>query len=115
MSRVRTLARLQPGVEASGARHVVPLLRDIHLVSRPSTIALDNHLVLAMDDISVPLEGYFAPADEHVSELVKFLRGWDRRVRRALPSPPRAAPAPPRAPGPGGRPPPPRPQAAAPP
>src|SRR5258708_30885144 len=80
MSRVRTLARLQPGVEASGARHVVPLLRDIHLVSRRSTIALDNHLVLAMDDISVPLEGYSAPADEHVSELVKFLRGWDRRA-----------------------------------
>src|SRR5581483_12410735 len=31
-------------------------------------------------DISMPLEGYSAPADEHVTELVKFLRGWDRRA-----------------------------------
>jgi len=80
MIHVCSLARLHPTVEATGARHVVTLLRDIHLVSRPSTIALDNHLVLAMDDISVPLEGYSAPADEHVTELVKFLRGWDRRA-----------------------------------
>ena len=28
----------------------------------------------------MPLEGYSAPADEHVTELVKFLRGWDRRA-----------------------------------
>src|SRR2546430_9013228 len=84
MIHVCSLARLHPTVEATGARHVVTLLRDIHLVSRPSTIALDNHLVLAMDDISVPLEGYSAPADEHVSELVKFLRGWDRRAAPVL-------------------------------
>ena len=80
MIHVCSLARLHPTVESTGARHVVTLLRDIHLVSRPSTIALDNHLVLAMDDISVPLEGYSAPAEEHVSELVKFLHEWDRRA-----------------------------------
>src|ERR1700694_2319537 len=79
MIHVCSLARLHPTVETTGARHVVTLLRDIHLVSRPSTIAVDNHLVLPMDDISMPLEGYSAPADEHVTELVKFLRGWDRR------------------------------------
>ena len=80
MIHVCSLARLHPTVESTGARHVVTLLRDIHLVSRPSTIALDHHLVLAMDDISIPLEGYSAPAHEHVTELVKFLRGWDRRA-----------------------------------
>jgi predicted protein tyrosine phosphatase len=80
MIHVCSLARLHPTVEAAGARHVVTLLRDVHLVSRPSTITLDNHLVLPMDDISMPLEGYSAPAEEHVTELVKFLRGWDRRA-----------------------------------
>src|ERR1700693_6083017 len=80
MIHVCSLARLHPTVESTGGRHVVTLLRDVHLVSRPSTIALDHHLVLAMDDISIPLEGYSAPAHEHVSELVKFLRGWDRRA-----------------------------------
>ncbi len=81
MIHVCSLARLHPTVESTGARHVVTLLRDIHLVSRPSTIALDNHLVLAMDDISIPLEGYSAPADEHVTELVKFLHGWSPNTR----------------------------------
>jgi predicted protein tyrosine phosphatase len=80
MIHVCSLARLHGTVESTGARHVVTLLRDVHLVSRPNGIALDNHLVLAMDDISMPLEGYSAPADEHVTELVKFLRGWDRRA-----------------------------------
>ena len=80
MIHVCSLARLHLTVETTGARHVVTLLRDVHLVSRPSTITLDNHLVLPMDDISMPLEGYSAPAEEHVMELVKFLRGWDRRA-----------------------------------
>lgn len=80
MIHVCSLARLHSIVESTRARHVVTLLRDVHLVSRPRTIALDHHLVLAMDDISIPLEGYSAPAHEHVSELVKFLRGWDRRA-----------------------------------
>jgi len=80
MIHVCSLARLHATVESTGARHIVTLLRDVHLVSRPNGIAIDNHLVLAMDDISMPLEGYSAPADEHVTELVKFLRGWDRRA-----------------------------------
>jgi len=80
MIHVCSLARVDATVESTGARHVVTLLRDVHLVSRPNGIALDNHLVLAMDDIRMPLEGYSAPADEHVTELVKFLRGWDRRA-----------------------------------
>jgi predicted protein tyrosine phosphatase len=80
MIHVCSLARLHPTVDATGARHVVTLMRDVHLVSRPTTIALDCHLVLEVDDISVPLEGYSAPADEHVTELVRFLKGWDRRT-----------------------------------
>jgi predicted protein tyrosine phosphatase len=80
MIHVCSLARLHPIVDTTGARHVVTLMRDAHLVSRPRAIAVDNHLVLAMDDISVPLEGYTAPADEHVTELVRFLRGWDRQA-----------------------------------
>src|SRR5260370_23037877 len=88
MIHVCSLARLHPTVESTGARHVVTLLRHVHLVSRPSTIALDNHLVLAMDDISLPLEGYSPPADEHVMDLVKFLRGWDRRAPPATRCPP---------------------------
>src|SRR5260370_4765267 len=31
-----------------------------------------------MDDITGPLDGYIAPADENVSKLLDFVRGWDR-------------------------------------
>ena len=57
---------------------MVTLLRDVHLVRRPGTVRFGNHLVLAIDDISVPLEGYTLPADEHVIELIRFVKAWDR-------------------------------------
>lgn len=78
MIHVCSLARLHETVEGSGARHVVTLLRDHHLVRRPDAITHANHLVLAVDDISVPLDGYTLPADEHVGELIRFVKAWDR-------------------------------------
>jgi predicted protein tyrosine phosphatase len=78
MIHVCSLARLHQTVEATGARHVVTLLKDVELVQRPDGVASENHLVLGMDDITGPLEGYVAPADEHVTKLLDFVRGWDR-------------------------------------
>ena len=31
-----------------------------------------------MDDIAEPLDGHVAPADEHVTRLIAFVRAWDR-------------------------------------
>jgi predicted protein tyrosine phosphatase len=78
MIHVCSLARLQQTVEQTGARHVVTLLKDTDLVQRPGGIVSENHLILGMDDITGPLEGYVAPADEHVTRLLAFVRGWDR-------------------------------------
>jgi len=78
MIHVCSLARLHKTVEDTGARHVVTLLKDIDLVRRPDVIIPDNHLILGMDDISEPLDGYVAPADEHLTRLIEFVRGWDR-------------------------------------
>lgn len=78
MIHVCSLARLHTTVEETGARHVVSLLKDIELVRRPPAIAHTNHLLLRMDDISVPLDGYTMPAEEHIAELLAFMRGWDR-------------------------------------
>jgi predicted protein tyrosine phosphatase len=79
MIHVCSLARLHKIVEHTGARHVVTLLRDVDLVRRPDFVAPGNHLILGMDDITEPLDGYVAPADEHVSKLIAFVRGWDRK------------------------------------
>src|SRR5215472_17152789 len=78
MIHVCSLARLYETVAATGARHVVSLLKDTDLVQRPEKIRAEDHLILGMDDITAPLEGYVEPAHEHVARLLAFVRGWER-------------------------------------
>jgi predicted protein tyrosine phosphatase len=78
MIHVCSLARLHATVNETKARHIITLLRLIDRVERPSHIAPENHLVLAVDDITTPMDGYTAPAQEHVQRLIDFVGLWDR-------------------------------------
>jgi len=78
MIHVCSLARLHDTVRETGARHVVTLIKDVSLVHRPASIAAENHLLLDMDDIIDHIDGYVAPAEEHVGDLLRFVRAWDR-------------------------------------
>jgi predicted protein tyrosine phosphatase len=78
MIHVCSLARLHDTVTDTGARHIVTLIKDVSLVRRPQCIPEPNHLLLDMDDISMPLDGYVLPGEEHVTKLVNFVTGWDR-------------------------------------
>jgi len=78
MIHVCSLARLYSTVEESGARHIVTLLKIPDRVERPAHIAPGNHLILNVDDISSPIDGYTCPGDEHVSRLIDFVGKWDR-------------------------------------
>jgi predicted protein tyrosine phosphatase len=78
MIHVCSLARLHATVDETGARHLVTLLRLTDRVERPAHIAPENHLVLAIDDITTPVEGYTAPGEEHVRRLIDFVGQWDR-------------------------------------
>lgn len=78
MIHVCSLAHLNSTVDETGARHIVTLLRRTDRVERPAHIAPENHLVLAVDDITAPMEGYAAPGDEHVQRLIDFVGKWDR-------------------------------------
>jgi predicted protein tyrosine phosphatase len=80
MIHVCSLARLHDTVRETGARHVVTLIKDISLVHRPASIAPENHLLLDMDDINDPIDGYVAPAEEHVGDLLAFVRSWNREA-----------------------------------
>ena len=80
MIHVCSLARLEETVEQTGARHVVSLIGDEARLARPSGIAPKNHLWLRLHDISVPLDGYIVPAEEHITDLFNFVREWDRRA-----------------------------------
>jgi predicted protein tyrosine phosphatase len=78
MIHVCSLARLHDTVASVGARHVITLMRNTDQVLRPDPIVHGNHLILSMDDISQPLDGYELPGEAHVSRLVEFVGGWDR-------------------------------------
>jgi predicted protein tyrosine phosphatase len=78
MIYVCPLARLYDTIQESGALHIVTLLRLSDRVTRPSHIAAENHLILNVDDIPEPADGYTAPAEEHVERLIRFAGAWDR-------------------------------------
>jgi predicted protein tyrosine phosphatase len=78
MIHVCSLARLHDTVDETGARHVVTILKHSDRVVLPGHIAPGNHLVLNVDDISFPMEGFVAPGAAHVERLIDFVGGWDR-------------------------------------
>jgi predicted protein tyrosine phosphatase len=80
MIHVCSLARLHDTVEDVGARHVVSLIGDEARIERPKRVAPENHLWLRLHDISDPLDGYIIPEEEHVADLLDFVRRWDRRA-----------------------------------
>ena len=84
MIHVCSLSRLQETVDDTGARHVVSLIGDEARLERPPCIAPENHLWLRLHDISAPLDGYIVPGENHVADLIGFVRGWDRRAPLVL-------------------------------
>ena len=80
MIHVCSLARLHDTVAETRASHIVTLLRLIDRVQRPTSIVEANHLILGMDDIMLPIDGYTHPAEGHVHELIDFVQRWDRRA-----------------------------------
>ena len=47
-------------------------------VPRPPSIPEEHHLYLAMSDIIEPLDGHIIPAENHIQQLLGFVRTWDR-------------------------------------
>jgi predicted protein tyrosine phosphatase len=80
MIHVCSLARLHETVEDTGARHIVSLIGDDANLQRPAAVAPENHLWLRLHDISMPLDGYIMPGEEQIADLIRFVRGWDRRT-----------------------------------
>ena len=79
MIHVCPLSKLHETVINTGALHIVTMLRHADRMQRPRHIPARNHLVLSMDDISESMDGYVAPSEEHIKQLVQFLDSWDRQ------------------------------------
>ena len=75
---VCSLARLHDTVRDTGASHLVTLITAGTPVERPAAIAAGRHLFVGVSDIVEPLDGHVLPGQEHVEQLLPFVRAWDR-------------------------------------
>jgi len=78
MIHVCSLAALHDTVHVTGARHVLTVMGNISKVMRPPTVLEANHLMISMDDITEPADGFVAPSVEHIERALDFVRRWDR-------------------------------------
>jgi predicted protein tyrosine phosphatase len=78
MIHVCSLAALHPTVEATGASHILTVMANVGQVQRPASVLEANHLRVSMDDITEEIEGFVAPSDQHIEQVLAFVRAWDR-------------------------------------
>src|ERR1700761_5098312 len=80
MIHVCSLAALPEIVRMTGASHVLTVMGRVEQVQRPVSIMEANHLKVSVDDITEPMEGYVAPSELHVDQVLNFVRGWARKA-----------------------------------
>jgi predicted protein tyrosine phosphatase len=78
MIHVCSLAALPDTVKATGASHVLTVMANVDQVKRPESVLPANHLKISMDDITEQMDGFVAPSDSHIEQVLNFVRGWDR-------------------------------------
>jgi predicted protein tyrosine phosphatase len=78
MIHVCSLAALPQIVRLTRASHVLTIMANVDQVQRPQTIRPENHLKVSVDDITEQIEGFVAPGEQHVAQVLEFVRGWDR-------------------------------------
>ena len=80
MIHVCSLAALPDTVKATGASHILTVMANVDQVQRPESVLPANHLKVAMDDITEQIDGFVAPSDSHIEQVLNFVRGWDRKA-----------------------------------
>ena len=80
MIHVCSLAALPETVKATGASHVLTVMAKVDQVQRPESILEANHLKVQVDDITEQMDGFVAPSDVHIEQVLNFVRGWDRNA-----------------------------------
>src|SRR4030081_3977562 len=80
MIHVCSLAPLPDTVKATGPSHVLTVMANVAQVQRPESVLEANHLKVQMDDITEVIDGFVAPCDSHIEQVLNFVRGWDRNA-----------------------------------
>jgi predicted protein tyrosine phosphatase len=76
---VCSLSLLDATVMATGAKQIMTLLNVGTKVVRPASVDERMHLFLGMNDIVEAVDGQILPGDDHLSQLLRFVRGWDQQ------------------------------------
>jgi predicted protein tyrosine phosphatase len=80
MIHVCSLAALPETVKTTGASHVLTIMAKVDQVQRPESVLAANHLKVQVDDITEAMEGFVAPSEIHIDQVLNFVRGWDRNA-----------------------------------
>src|SRR3954451_9749123 len=80
MIHVCSLAALPETVKATGASHVLTVMANVDQVQRPESVLAAHHLKVQMADIAEQIDGFVAPCDMHIEQVLNFVRGWDRNA-----------------------------------
>jgi predicted protein tyrosine phosphatase len=77
---VAPLSLVQTTIADACVSHLVTLINDETVIDTPASIGPERHLRLAMNDICEPQPGLVLPCESHVSNLIRFTLGWDRKA-----------------------------------
>jgi predicted protein tyrosine phosphatase len=80
MIHVCSLAALPETVRATGASPVLTVMANVDQVQRPASVLEAHHLKVSMDDIIEHMDGFVAPTEVDIEQVLTFVRGWDRRA-----------------------------------
>jgi predicted protein tyrosine phosphatase len=78
MIHVCSLAALPATVRRVGASHILTVMANVDQVQRPASVLPANHLKVQMDDIVERVDGFVAPSQTHIEQVLSFVRRWDR-------------------------------------
>ncbi|MGX9426824.1 MULTISPECIES: tyrosine phosphatase family protein [Bradyrhizobium] len=78
MLHVCSLALLPETVRLTSASHVLTVMANVAQVQRPASVLEVNHLRVQVDDITEVMDGFIAPSERHIEQVLNFVRGWDR-------------------------------------
>jgi predicted protein tyrosine phosphatase len=78
MIHVCSLAALAETVKATGASHIMSVMAKVDQVQRPASVLEINHLRVQVDDITEHMDGFVAPCETHIEQILNFVRSWDR-------------------------------------
>jgi predicted protein tyrosine phosphatase len=74
------LSLVDATVLATGARQILTLLNVGTKMVRPVSVEERMHLFLGMSDIIEAAEGHILPGEDHLSQLLRFVRNWDQQT-----------------------------------